>query len=151
MSDTRLALEGQVTQVARPIQTRRFRTIQCALIVCPREHVVVIDSPLIRIGLMIRNAIFIREIIDDRRVGARGSLREQICLVCSQKSSQPIIPGAITNTIFRIDLVAILVGNGTEKRAPWLLTCAGHTPLSNGRTDLVRTPQSRSRTRFAKS
>ena len=110
----------------------------------------VVDLRLIGIGLMIRNAVFIGKIVDDRRIRVEGSLIEQIRLVRRQQSAQAIVPRAFADTIPRVDLLSIFIRHRAEKSPPRFGACTGHTLFGDRRANLVRTTKPGSRTRFAK-
>lgn len=151
MSHARASFGGEVSDRACPIFARRGRAIKRALGVCPREHIVVIDLALVRVWRMVRNAIFVREIIDDGGIGAKRTLLQQIGFVVGEQSAEAIVPGAFANTILGIDLLTILVSDSAEKCAPRLISCAGHAFFGNGRANLVGTSKSRAWARFSKS
>mgnify|MGYP007130727925 CR=1 FL=1 len=151
MPNTRFAFSRKIAQIARPIQTCRLRPIQCAQVVCPRQHVVIVDRWLTRIGLMIRYAIFIGKVIDDGRIGPHWTLLEQIGFVFGEQSPEAIVPRAFANTIASVDLVAIFIRNGTEKCAPGFGARPRHAAFGNGGANLVGSAKSRASAGFPKA
>ena len=84
-----------------------------------RSHVV--------IGL----AVLVGQIIDHHRLPSGAITGEQSRQIVRDQTSQPVVPGAGSDTIARVYGCASRTGRHAQKRPPLLLPCTAQAPLSN--------------------
>src|SRR5262249_29786744 len=92
---------------ARPIRAGRVRAVQRALSVGAGERVVIVDLAHRRIGLMVGHAVFVRQIVDDRRVGAGRSRGHQACQIVRDQPTDAVVPRPLPDARDGVDLLAV--------------------------------------------
>ena len=88
---------------------------------------VIVNFGKIRIGPVIRNTVFIRQIVLDCRITILRTLILEVVKRWGQQPADTIVPRSLTDTINGVDLVSVLVGGHAEERPPLFHLRTRHT------------------------